>query len=93
MLMFLVCVFVFSTLIVSFMHSTGMQIIPAAMFQDPSRMLPLLHMLFVHMPEVMNTPEWLHLLNRMRSADAMRRDEYVQRRVRQLLAIGNGSRM
>ena len=71
----------------------GMQLIPAAMFQDPSRMLPLLNMLYIHMPDIMNTPELLHFLNRMRQMDAVRRDQWFQRRYQTLLAIGNESRM
>ena len=71
----------------------GMQLIPAAMFQDPSQMLQLLNMLYIHMPTIMNTPELLHLLNRMRQMDAIRRDEFVQRRYQALLAIANESRM
>ena len=71
----------------------GMQLIPVAMSQDPSRMLPLLNMLYIHMPDIMNTPEWLHFLNRMRQMDAVRRDQWFQRRYQTLLAIGNESRM
>ena len=71
----------------------GMQLIPVAMSQDPSRMLPLLNMLILHMPDIMNSPEWVHILNRMRQMDAIRRDQYVQRRYQTLLAIGNESRM
>ena len=71
----------------------GMELIPVAMFEDPSRMLPLLNMLIIHMPDIMNIPEWVHILNRMRQMDAIRRDQYVQRRYQTLLAIGNDSRM
>ena len=71
----------------------GMELIPVAMSQDPSRMLPLLNMLILHMPDIMNSPEWVHILNRMRQMDAIRRDQYVQRRYQTLLAIGNDSRM
>ena len=71
----------------------GMQLIPAAMFQDPSRMLPLLNMLILHMPDIMNSPEWVRILNRMRQMDAIRRDQWFQRRYQTLLAIGNESRM
>ena len=45
------------------------------------------------MPTVMNNPELLHLLNRMRQMDAIRRDQFVQRRYQALLAIANESRM
>ena len=71
----------------------GMELIPVAMSQDPSKMLPLLNMLMVHMPEIMNSPEWVHILNRMRQMDAIRRDQWFQRRYQTLLAIGNESRM
>ena len=71
----------------------GMQLIPVAMSQDPSRMLPLLNMLIIHMPDIMNSPEWVHILNRMRQMDAIRRDQWFQRRYQALLAIGNESRM
>ena len=71
----------------------GMQLIPVAMSQDPSRMLPLLNMLIIHMPDIMNSPEWVHILNRMRQMDAIRRDQWFQRRYQTLLAIGNESRM
>lgn len=71
----------------------GMELIPVAMSQDPSRMLPLLNMLILHMPDIMNSPEWVRILNRMRQMDAIRRDQYVQRRYQTLLAIGNDSRM
>ena len=71
----------------------GMELIPVAMSQDPSRMLPLLNMLILHMPDIMNSPEWMHILNRMRQMDAIRRDQWFQRRYQTLLAIGNESRM
>jgi len=71
----------------------GMELIPAAMSQDPSRMLPLLNMLILHMPDIMNSPEWVRILNRMRQMDAIRRDQWFQRRYQTLLAIGNESRM
>ena len=71
----------------------GMELIPVAMSQDPSKMLPLLNMLMVHMPEIMNSPEWVRILNRMRQMDAIRRDQWFQRRYQTLLAIGNESRM
>ena len=71
----------------------GMELIPVAMSQDPSRMLPLLNMLILHMPDIMNSPEWVRILNRMRQMDAIRRDQWFQRRYQTLLAIGNESRM
>ena len=71
----------------------GMQLIPVAMSQDPSRMLPLLNMLILHMPDIMNSPEWVRILNRMRQMDAIRKDQWFQRRYQTLLAIGNESRM
>ena len=82
-----------SIFVLSCKYCIGMEMIPAAMKQDPSQMLSLLNMLYIHMPTMMNNPELLHLLNRMRQMDAIRRDEFVQRRYQALLAIGNQSRM
>ena len=82
-----------SILVFSCKYCIGMEMIPAAMMQDPSQMLSLLNMLYIHMPTMMNNPELLHLLNRMRQMDAIRRDEFVQRRYQALLAIANQSRM
>ena len=71
----------------------GMELIPVDMAQNPSRMLPLLNMLILHMPDIMNSPEWMRILKRMRQMDAIRRDQWFQRRYQTLLAIGNESRM
>ena len=82
-----------SMLLFSCNYCIGMELIPAPMLQDPTRMLSLLNMLSFHMPTIMNNPELLHLLNRMRQMDAIRRDEFVRRRYQTLLAIANQSRM
>ena len=71
----------------------GMELIPVDMAQNPSRMLPLLNMLILHMPDIMNSPEWVRILNRMRQMDAIRRDQWFQRWYQTQLAIGNESRM
>ena len=91
-LYFFMFLFLFFTLCVC-NDCIGMELIPVAMSQDPSRMLPLLNMLIIHMPDIMNSPEWVHILNRMRQMDAIRRDQWFQRRYQTLLAIGNESRM
>ena len=90
---FFLCFYVYFFTLCVCNDCIGMELIPVDMAQNPSRMLPLLNMLNIHMPDIMNTPEWLHFLNRMRQMDAIRKDQWFQRRYQTLLAIGNESRM
>ena len=90
---FFLCFYVYFFTLCVCNDCIGMELIPVAMSQDPSRMLPLLNMLIIHMPDIMNSPEWVRILNRMRQMDAIRRDQWFQRRYQTLLAIGNESRM
>ena len=90
---FFLCFYVYFFTLCVCNDCIGMELIPVDMAQNPSRMLPLLNMLILHMPDIMNSPEWVRILNRMRQMDAIRRDQWFQRRYQTLLAIGNESRM